>query len=119
MPALETLPRGYWDLLSLCWKRDLGLARKLLPTIVGRMTNPLLRSAMAYFAENFTLPLEKLFDQYAETRGRIAYQYRGIHLEGFGGALRSVFCLAQSASRQYYRNNHRPPAFPTTPATRT
>lgn len=97
MPELETLPPRYWDLLSICWDRDLDLARSLLSTVVGRMNNQVLRRGMAYLTSHVSPHLKNLFDQYAETRGRSAYRYQHIHLDGVGGALQSLFWLTQAA----------------------
>lgn len=97
MPELETLPERYWDLLYLCWKRDLDLAREMLPSIVGRMTNPLARRVTTYLVERASPRITEFFEQYAETHGRSAYRYREIHLEGIRGALRSLYWIVHTA----------------------
>jgi radical SAM superfamily enzyme YgiQ (UPF0313 family) len=108
MPELETLPLRYWDLLSLCWKRDLELARVLVPTIVGKMTNPFVRRAMTALVDHVSPHLERLFEEYAETHGRVAYRYQNIHLDGVRGALRAVIWLTQAAGAGAFRPDHLP-----------
>jgi radical SAM superfamily enzyme YgiQ (UPF0313 family) len=108
MPELETLPERYWDLLSLCWKRDLELVRALLPSIVGRMTNPLARQITSYMAERVSPRVTRLFEQYAETHGRSAYRYRQLRIQGVRGAFRSILWLAHTAWEGGSRFDHIP-----------
>jgi len=96
MPQLETLPPRYWDLLDVCWSHDLRLARDLLPSLVGRMRSAIARRTTTYFVEQLAPHVAKLFAEFRATRGRSAYRYRGVHLDGVGGALRSVLWLLQS-----------------------
>lgn len=108
MPELETLPERYWDLLFLCWKRDLELARAMLPSIVGRMTNPLARRVTSYLVERASPQITRFFEEYAETHGRSAYRYRDIHLEGVRGALRSMYWLVHAAWKGPSQQPHLP-----------
>ena len=98
MPELESLPSRYWDLLYLCWERDLKLARGMVPSIVGRMTSPLARRVTTTLVERLWPHVLKFFEQYPETHGRSALRYRDVRLDGVTGALRSMFWLTRAAS---------------------
>jgi len=99
MPELEHLPERYWDLLTMCWKWDLRLTRRMLPTIVGRMQNPAARRVTEYFAERLSTSLERVFDKFQESHGHVAYTYRQIHATGVSGVLKSLFFLIQASVR--------------------
>ncbi|MEM0129754.1 MAG: radical SAM protein [Thermoplasmata archaeon] len=96
MPHLETLPERYWDLLDLCWTHDLRLARAMLPSLIGRMRSPIARRTTTYFVERIAPHVTKFFDEFRATRGRSAYRFRAIELEGVGGVLRSALWLAEA-----------------------
>ena len=96
MPQLETLPSRYWDLLQICWEHDLRLSRAMLPSLVGRMKNPLARQMTTHFVERVAPHVTKVFEQFHDTHGRSAYKYREIDLGGTAGILKSVMWLLQA-----------------------
>ncbi len=98
MPELGTLPSRYWDLLYLCWERDLKLARDMVPGFVSRMTSPLARRVTTTLVERLWPHVLRFFEQFPETHGRSALRYREVRLDGVIGALRSMFWLTRAAS---------------------
>ena len=98
MPELTTLPSRYWDLLYLCWERDLKLARAMLPGMVYRMSSPLARRITTTLVERLWPHVLKFFEQYPETHGRSALRYKDVRVEGLAGTLRSVVWLLRTAS---------------------
>ena len=98
MPELASLPSRYWDLLYLCWERDLKLARAMLPGMVYRMKSAVVRRLTTTLVERLWPPLLKFFEQYPATHGRSALRYRDVHLEGISGALRSMIWLTRAVS---------------------
>ena len=98
MPELETLPTRYWDLLYLCWERDLKLARAMLPGFVSRMTSRLARRITTLLVERLWPHVLRFFEQFPETQGRAALRYQDVRLDGVTGALRSMFWLTRAVS---------------------
>ena len=99
MPELGTLPTRYWDLLYLCWARDLRLARAMVPSFVSRMTNPFARRVTTALVDRLWPHVLRFFEQYPESHGHSAQRYRSVHLDGVTGTLRSMFWLTRAASR--------------------
>lgn len=97
MPQLERLPSRYWDLLQICWRRDLALTREMLPSIVGRMTNPFAREITTFLVERMAPHIERVFDEFRETHGRSSFRYTPIHIDGVRGALASLFWITRAA----------------------
>lgn len=97
MPQLERLPSRYWDLLQISWRRDLALARAMLPSLVGRMTNPISRELTIFLVERIAPHIEHVFDEFRETHGRSSFRYAPLQIHGVRGALRSVFWLTRAA----------------------
>ena len=97
MPQLERLPSRYWDLLQIAWKRDLTLARGMLPSLVGRMTNPFSREITTFLVERMSPHIEHIFDEFRETHGRSSFRYTPLEVRGVRGALTSLFWLTRVA----------------------
>lgn len=97
MPQLERLPSRYWDLLQISWKRDLTLARAMLPSLVGRMTSPVSREITTFLVERMAPHIEHIFDEFRETHGRSSFRYSGLQINGVRGALASIFWLTRAA----------------------
>ena len=99
-PELERLPDLYWTLLYISWKHDINITRKMFPYLSSRTNNVLIRSLVNTISERTFSNLERIFRAFMETKGRKAYDYSSISLEGPGGIVRTMMMFGKIAVKR-------------------
>lgn len=94
-PDAEKLPRGYWDLLYLCWKRDLDIIRGMTGSLTYRIPNGIAQKVAAGIMGRVFGNIETMFEELRDTGGKKAQSFADITLNGVAGLLNSVFKIAR------------------------
>ena len=94
-PAMERLPKNYWDLLYISWKYNLKITRKLIPSLTAGIKNIFIRSLVAHMIDRIFENIEWIFKGLKETKGAMAMTFSNIDLNNFIGVLRSIYWLTR------------------------
>ncbi len=94
-PAMERLPKNYWDLLYISWKYNLKITRKLIPSLTAGIKNIFIRSLVAHMIDRIFENIEWIFKGLKETKGAMAMTFSNIDLNNFLGVLRSIYWLTR------------------------
>jgi len=93
LPALERMPKNYWDLLYISWKYNLKVTRRLIPVLTNGIKNKLLRKIVQYMIDKIFDNIEWVFLQLKETKGLSSLSYSNINLNSTIGVLKSIYWL--------------------------
>lgn len=94
-PDANKLPKGYWDLLYICWKRDLDLIRGMTGSLTYRIPNGIAQKIAAGLMDRVFGNIEMMFEQLRDTSGKKAQSFSDVTLNGMSGLINSIFKIVR------------------------